>query len=281
MVYGIVGLKTHAKIALVVRREGGQIRRYCHIGTGNYNPITADTYEDVGPAVGARPSSAPDLAELFNYLTGCGRPQGYRKLLVAPATPALAAARRDPPRGRVGRRPHRHQGEQPLRRGHHRRALRGVDRGRRDRPDRARHLLPAARRARPLRADPRALDPRPLPRTLARVPLRQARARRALLRRLGRPDEPQPRQARRDAGADRRPAPAGAPRGDPRGEPRAEPAGLDARSRRRVDATASAPRADLARALQQLARERSLAPSCPAERFRRERITLLVVEDRE
>jgi len=85
VVYGIVGLKTHAKIALVVRREGNQIRRYCHIGTGNYNPITADTYEDVG-LLSARPELGQDLTELFNYLTGCGRPQGYRKLLVAPAT---------------------------------------------------------------------------------------------------------------------------------------------------------------------------------------------------
>ncbi|MFI5317591.1 MAG: polyphosphate kinase 1 [Myxococcota bacterium] len=85
VVYGIVGLKTHAKIALVVRREGAQIRRYCHIGTGNYNPITADTYEDVG-LLSARPELGQDLTELFNYLTGCGRPQGYRKLLVAPAT---------------------------------------------------------------------------------------------------------------------------------------------------------------------------------------------------
>jgi polyphosphate kinase len=85
VVYGIVGLKTHAKIALVVRREGAHIRRYCHIGTGNYNPITADTYEDVG-LLSARPELGQDLTELFNYLTGCGRPQGYRKLLVAPAT---------------------------------------------------------------------------------------------------------------------------------------------------------------------------------------------------
>jgi polyphosphate kinase len=85
VVYGIVGLKTHAKIALVVRREGAQIRRYCHVGTGNYNPITADTYEDVG-LLSARPELGQDLTELFNYLTGCGRPQGYRKLLVAPAT---------------------------------------------------------------------------------------------------------------------------------------------------------------------------------------------------
>jgi polyphosphate kinase len=84
-VYGIVGLKTHAKIALVVRREGSQIRRYCHIGTGNYNPTTADTYEDVG-LLSARPELGADISEVFNYLTGCGRPLGYRRLLVAPAT---------------------------------------------------------------------------------------------------------------------------------------------------------------------------------------------------
>ncbi|HTO52211.1 MAG TPA: polyphosphate kinase 1 [Myxococcota bacterium] len=85
VVYGIVGLKTHAKVALVVRREGAQIRRYCHIGTGNYNPITADTYEDVG-LLTARPELGQDLTELFNYLTGGGRPQSYRKLMVAPVT---------------------------------------------------------------------------------------------------------------------------------------------------------------------------------------------------
>ncbi len=85
VVYGIVGLKTHAKIALVVRREGNQIRRYCHIGTGNYNPTTADTYEDVG-LLSARPELGADISEVFNYLTGCGRPSGYRRLLVAPAT---------------------------------------------------------------------------------------------------------------------------------------------------------------------------------------------------
>jgi polyphosphate kinase len=85
VVYGIVGLKTHAKVALVVRREGAHIRRYGHVGTGNYNPITADTYEDVG-LLSSRPELGQDLTEVFNYLTGCGRPAGYRKLLVAPAT---------------------------------------------------------------------------------------------------------------------------------------------------------------------------------------------------
>jgi polyphosphate kinase len=85
VVYGIVGLKTHAKIALVVRREGNTMRRYCHIGTGNYNPTTADSYEDVG-LLSSRPELGADLSEVFNYLTGCGRPSGYRRLLVAPAT---------------------------------------------------------------------------------------------------------------------------------------------------------------------------------------------------
>ena len=84
VVYGLVGLKAHGKIALAVRREGGGIRRYCHIGTGNYNPATATTYEDVG-LLSASPELGADLTELFNFLTGYGRPRRYRKLLVAPA----------------------------------------------------------------------------------------------------------------------------------------------------------------------------------------------------
>ncbi|HLT16582.1 MAG TPA: RNA degradosome polyphosphate kinase [Acidimicrobiales bacterium] len=81
--YGLVGLKVHAKTALVVRDEPDGIRRYCHLGTGNYNSKTATTYEDLGiltadPAVGA------DLTQLFNYLTGYGRDVRYQRLLVAP-----------------------------------------------------------------------------------------------------------------------------------------------------------------------------------------------------
>jgi polyphosphate kinase len=84
VVYGLVGLKTHTKILLVVRQEeDGFIRRYCHVGTGNYNAKTATLYEDLGlltcdPAIGA------DLTELFNHLTGYSRPTRYRRLLVAP-----------------------------------------------------------------------------------------------------------------------------------------------------------------------------------------------------
>jgi polyphosphate kinase len=83
VVYGLVGLKTHGKTALVVRRESGVLRRYCHLGTGNYNPGTAKIYEDLGLFT-ARAETGADVGELFNYLTGVSRPQRYRELLVAP-----------------------------------------------------------------------------------------------------------------------------------------------------------------------------------------------------
>jgi polyphosphate kinase len=85
VVYGLVGLKTHAKILLVVRQEPDGIRRYCHVGTGNYNPKTATTYEDLG-LMSADADLGADLTELFNYLTGYSRQGDYRKLIVAPVT---------------------------------------------------------------------------------------------------------------------------------------------------------------------------------------------------
>ncbi len=84
VVYGLVGLKTHCKTCLVVRREGSTIRRYCHIGTGNYNPKTARLYEDVG-LLTAAPDIGADLTDLFNSLTGYSRKVSYRNLLVAPS----------------------------------------------------------------------------------------------------------------------------------------------------------------------------------------------------
>jgi len=84
VVYGLVGLKTHCKTCLVVRREGSLIRRYCHIGTGNYNPKTARLYEDVG-LLTAAPDLGADLTDLFNSLTGYSRKVSYRNLLVAPS----------------------------------------------------------------------------------------------------------------------------------------------------------------------------------------------------
>jgi polyphosphate kinase len=83
VVYGVVGLKTHAKVALVVRREADTIRRYVHVGTGNYNPKTAQIYEDVG-LLSADPELGSDVAELFNFLTGYSRQRRYGRLLVAP-----------------------------------------------------------------------------------------------------------------------------------------------------------------------------------------------------
>ncbi|MTV26551.1 RNA degradosome polyphosphate kinase [Nitriliruptoraceae bacterium ZYF776] len=84
--YGVVGYKTHTKISLVVRDEGGgRVRRYAHIGTGNYNDKTARIYEDLG-LLTADPDLGADLTDLFNVLTGYSRQQTYRKLLVAPTT---------------------------------------------------------------------------------------------------------------------------------------------------------------------------------------------------
>ena len=83
VVYGLVGLKTHSKAALVVRREDGGIRQYCHVGTGNYNPRTARLYEDMG-LLSADRDLAADVGDLFNFLTGYSRAVHYRKLVVSP-----------------------------------------------------------------------------------------------------------------------------------------------------------------------------------------------------
>jgi polyphosphate kinase len=83
VVYGLVGLKTHSKIALVVRREGSILRRYVHIGTGNYNPKTARQYVDLG-LLSCRPELGADATDLFNVLTGLSRQRDFRRLLVAP-----------------------------------------------------------------------------------------------------------------------------------------------------------------------------------------------------
>jgi polyphosphate kinase len=83
VVYGMLGLKTHCKLALVVRDEPNGLRRYCHIGTGNYNPKTARQYEDMG-LLTANPVITEDVARLFNHLSGMTQETSYRRLLVAP-----------------------------------------------------------------------------------------------------------------------------------------------------------------------------------------------------
>ena len=83
VVYGVYGLKTHTKVTLVVRQEEERIRRYVHIGTGNYNPKTANFYTDFG-LLSARDELGADLTDLFNYLTGYSQQKSYRNLLIAP-----------------------------------------------------------------------------------------------------------------------------------------------------------------------------------------------------
>ncbi|MFE3036121.1 RNA degradosome polyphosphate kinase [Streptomyces canus] len=83
VVYGLVGLKTHCKLSLVVRQEGDTLRRYSHVGTGNYHPKTARLYEDLG-LLTADPQVGADLSDLFNRLSGYSRRETYRRLLVAP-----------------------------------------------------------------------------------------------------------------------------------------------------------------------------------------------------
>ena len=103
VVYGLVGLKTHCKLALVVRSEDdGRLRRYVHVGTGNYNPKTARVYEDLG-LLTADPDVGADVADLFNHLSGYTRHRDYDTLLVAPDTLRPGPARPHRARGAAGR----------------------------------------------------------------------------------------------------------------------------------------------------------------------------------
>ena len=158
VVYGIVGLKTHCKAALVVRREHDGIRRYVHLGTGNYNPTTGRLYTDLTYFT-CRPEYGEDASALFNLLTGYSQGGQMEQAGRCPHAPGQHADRADRARGgpRPGRPPgpdHR-QDELAGRSQDHRVALRGLDRRRQDRPDHPRHLLPAPRSSRRLREHPR------------------------------------------------------------------------------------------------------------------------------
>ena len=146
VVYGLVGLKTHSKVALVVRREGSGLRRYVHIGTGNYNPKTARLYIDLG-LLTCRPEIGADVTDLFNVLTGLSRQRSSRRLLVAPHS--LRSQFVDLVDREIGQRSRapgtdRLETQRDRGRRRHRGALSGLERRGRHRPDRSRRLLDPA-----------------------------------------------------------------------------------------------------------------------------------------
>ena len=205
VVYGIVGLKTHSKTALVLRREDDGVRRYCHVGTGNYNSKTARIYEDLG-LLTSDPEIGADVGELFNYLTGFSRHADYRQILVSPVTVRkriIAMIEEQAEAGPAGRIVLKVNGltDAAMIDALYRASGAGV----RDRSRRARPVPPAARHPRALRAHPGALDRGQLPRAFADLPLRRrprrpgGRTRSAPedLHRLGGPHGAQPRPPHR------------------------------------------------------------------------------------
>ena len=179
VMYGVVGYKTHAKMALVVRREPGGIRRYCHLGTGNYHPRTARAYTDYGLFT-CNDEIGQDVHELFLQLTSLTQTPKLNRLVQSPFGMHDADAREDRARGASTRAPAR-----PARIIAKMNALvdpqaiealyRASRAGVQDRPDRARRVRAAPGRAGRVGEHPRALDRRALPRALARVLFRERR----------------------------------------------------------------------------------------------------------
>ena len=188
VVYGIVGLKTHAKVCLVVRREASGIRRYAHVGTGNYNPSTARLYEDVGLLTAdARARCRPQRPVQPAHRL---QPSADLSPIVGRAHRSETASdRADPRGGRGGGRLHRAEDEQLGGHGHDRCPLRGLPRGRRRGPDRPRNLLSSTGRPGVVRDHPCQVDRWSVPGAFEDLPFREPRARVPALHRLSGSDE--------------------------------------------------------------------------------------------
>ena len=237
VVYGLVGLKTHCKVAMVVRDEPDGIRRYTHIGTGNYNPKTARLYEDLG-LITCDESIGENAAHLFNNISGFSRKAEYDGLLVAPdsvRTGLVDHIHREIAHHREGLpRPDPDQGELRGRRGSDRRPLHRLPGGGPGRAADPWHLRTAPRRTRPVRDGDGALRAGPVPRAQPGLLVRERRQPGDLDRVRGH-DAPQPGPpgggARAAAGPDQR----GRRRRAARPGLRRHHEGLGARLRRRLD----------------------------------------------
>ena len=182
VIYGVVGMKTHAKLMLIQRREGSELVRYAHLGTGNYHTGNARLYTDYS-LLTSDPVLCEDVHKLFSQLTGMGKVLQMKKLLHAPFTlkksllDLIARETAHAEAGKTGA--DHHQGQRADRAEGDPRAVQGQHRRREDRPDRARHVLPASGRAGRVGEHPRALGDRALPRAQPGLLVRQRRRRRS------------------------------------------------------------------------------------------------------